>query len=156
MNKDVQNQSAAAHAEATSTKQSFETPADAVHLQDVVRFVEQALDKYGVAGEARGHICVAIDEAVTNVVMYAYPQEKGTVRISMERQGDRIIIEIVDSGIPFNPLNHPVPDVNASIETRMVGGLGIHLTRHMMDELNYRRADNKNYFTMTKYLGGKK
>lgn len=155
MNNDLQNQPAKTRGQATSEKQTFEALADTAHLEEIIRFVEQSLDKFGIAGEARGHICVAIDETVANVVMYAYPKEKGAVRVTIERQGDRVIIEIIDSGIPFNPLNHPAPDVNASIEKRMIGGLGIHLTRHMMDELNYRRVGNENHFIMTKYLGDK-
>ncbi len=156
VNNDLQNQSAEPRQETASGKQTFEALADAAHLEEIARFVEQALAKYGVNGEARGHICVAIEEAVTNIAMYAYPKEKGTLRITMERQDNRVTIEIIDAGLAFNPLNHPVPDTNADIETRLVGGLGIHLIRHMMDELSYRRVNNKNRFVMTKRLGGKK
>lgn len=140
----------------SSGKKAFETVADAEHLTAIMDFIERALDELDVQGEARGHIGVAVDEAVTNVVTYAYPNEKGLVRITMERTADRVVVEIVDFGRPFNPISHPVPDVNASIEKRLIGGLGIHLMRNMMDELNYRRLDNSNRLTLVKYLGEKK
>jgi len=132
----------------------LETVADADHLEKIISFIEQSLAKLGIQGEACGHICVSLDEAVTNVVMYAYPKAKGNIRITIERVNDRVLIEIIDSGAPFNPLNHPVPDVSASIEKRLIGGLGIHLMRNMMDEMNYRRIDGKNCLSLVKNIGG--
>jgi len=131
----------------------LETVADKDHLEEIINFIEQSLNDLDVQGEFCGPICVSLDEAVTNVVMYAYPDTKGNIRLTIERVGDRVLIEIIDSGAPFNPLNHPVPDTSASIEKRMIGGLGIHLMRNMMDELNYRRIDGKNCLSLVKNIG---
>lgn len=132
----------------------LETVADIDHLEEINNFIEQSLNELDIQGESCGHICVSLDEAVTNVVMYAYPKTKGNVRITIERLNDRLSVEIIDSGVPFNPLNHPVPDVSASIEKRMIGGLGIHLMRNMMNELNYRRIGDKNCLSLVKHIGG--
>jgi len=132
----------------------LETVADIDHLEEINNFIEKSLKELGIQGEYYGHICVSVDEAVTNVVMYAYPKTKGNIRITIEQINDRVLMEIIDSGPPFNPLNHPVPDVSASIEKRMIGGLGIHLMRNMMDELNYRRIDDKNCLSLVKHVGG--
>ena len=147
MNNDLQNKTKPA-------KLVFETVADTDHLEEIINFIEQALNELDVQGEYCGPICVSLDEAVTNVVMYAYPKTKGNVKISIEKLNDRVLVEIIDSGAPFNPLDHPVPDVNVSIEKRMIGGLGIHLMRNMMDELNYRRIDDKNCLSLVKHIGG--
>jgi len=132
----------------------FETVADIDHLEEINNFIEKSLKELDIQGEYYGHICVSLDEAVTNVVMYAYPKTKGNVRITIERLNDRVLMEIIDSGDPFNPLDHPVPDVSVSIEKRMIGGLGIHLMRNMMDELNYRRIGDKNCLSLVKHIGG--
>lgn len=133
-------------------KFTFETVADTEHLEAINNFIERSLNELDVHGEAFGHICVSLDEAITNVVMYAYPEKKGNIIITIEMLIDRISIEVIDSGAPFNPLNHPVPDVSASIEKRLIGGLGIHLMRNMMDELNYRRIDGKNCLSLVKLI----
>ena len=132
----------------------LETVADMDHLEEINNFIEKSLKELDIQGEHCGPICVSLDEAVTNVVMYAYPKTKGNVRITLERINDRVLVEIIDSGAPFNPLKHPVPDVSVSIEKRMIGGLGIHLMRNMMDELNYRRIGDKNCLSLVKHIGG--
>jgi len=132
----------------------LETVADLDHLDQINVFIEQTLGAMGITGENFGHICVSLDEAVTNVIMYAYPQEKGNVRICIEKRDGRVTFEISDSGKPFNPLEQPVPDVSANIENRMIGGLGIHLIRHMMDEISYRRDNGRNYFILVKKIPG--
>ena len=128
--------------------------ADLDHLEEINSFIEQSLNELSIQGEHYGHICVSLDEAVTNVIMYAYPQTKGNVKITIEKIKDRVLIEIIDSGAPFNPLNQPVPDVSIKIEQRLIGGLGIHLMRNMMDELNYRRIGDKNCLSLVKHIGG--
>lgn len=140
----------------TQAKFVFETIADTDHLDEIANFIERSLNDLGVQDKYRGHICVAIDEAVTNVALYAYPNAKDNIKITIERLEDRVLVEIVDSGIAFNPLHHPVPDVTASIEKRLIGGLGVHLMRNMMDETHYRRINNANCLSLVKYIGGKK
>lgn len=130
----------------------IQIPAEKNRLEETTAFLERALDELGVRGEARGHICVAFDEAVTNVVLYAYPDSKGDMRITIGRADGRVMIEIEDNGRPFNPVNQPEPDTNASIDKRLIGGLGIHLIRHMMDELHYKRVNNVNQFSMIKNI----
>lgn len=149
MNSGLQNK-------AKPAKLVFETIATADHLEEIADFIERSLNDLDIQDKYRGHICIAIDEAVTNIALYAYPNAKGNVRITIERLEDRVLVEIVDSGIAFNPLNHPVPDVTLSIEKRLIGGLGVHLMRNMMDETHYRRINNTNCLSLVKYIGGKK
>jgi anti-sigma regulatory factor (Ser/Thr protein kinase) len=63
-----------------------------------------------------------------------------------------IIVELRDNGIAFDPLSRPEPDIGVPVERRPIGGLGIMLIKKTMDELKYKRENNQNIFTMTKYL----
>lgn len=140
----------------TTAKFTLETPADTRHLQQIADFVESALNALGIRGKYRGHICVAVDEAVTNVILYAYPNAKGKLGLTIERRDDRILVEITDAGLAFNPLLIPAPDITAGIDERPIGGLGVHLVRKMMDETHYRRIGNHNHLVLVKHIGDKK
>jgi len=89
---------------------------------------------------------------LVNVINYAYPDKYGNIEITYEVKEDkRFVVEIVDWGIPFDPLSLPKPDVEAPMEKRKVGGLGVYLIRTIMDEVNYRRDQNRNILTLAKY-----
>jgi len=140
----------------TDRKFSFETIADIAHIGKIIDFAETALDKLGVTDNARGHICLAVDEIVTNVAMYAYKETKGKITVAFERLGNKVIVTITDSGAPFNPAHHPTPDTSAGIDQRQIGGLGIHLVRKMTDKMEYRRIGNENRLVLKKNIGGTK
>ena len=97
-------------------------------------------------------INLALEEAVTNVMLYAYPGEKGKVLIEAEKTPQRITFVISDSGIPFDPTQNPEADITLSAEERAIGGLGIHLVRQIMDDIRYERKDNQNILTLVKTL----
>jgi len=98
---------------------------------------------------------LALDEVLTNVVSYGYDDDHEheiVVRLGMPvRHGAEIIeVEVEDDGRPFNPLDTPPPDVHASVEQRHIGGLGIYLVRRVMDDLEYRRQQDRNVLVMRK------
>ena len=96
---------------------------------------------------------LALEEAVSNVIMYAYPQgSDGLVDIEAVITEDRLKFIISDSGQPFDPTAAPEADITLDVEDRPIGGLGIFLVRNIMDEVHYERADGKNLFTMIKKL----
>lgn len=96
---------------------------------------------------------LALEEAVTNVIMYAYPKDSdGLVDIEAIIRKDSIDFTIIDSGKEFDPTGVPDADVNASVEDRPIGGLGIFLVRNIMDSVSYRRYKGKNILSMTKRL----
>ena len=108
-------------------------------LSDLPRIVEfvvkwlasQGLDKYSFPLET------AVDEASTNVIKYAYNGQGGFFQISCELQGNEIVVTIRDRGKQFDPNSIPLPDVDADLENRRVGGLGIYMMKKMMDEVSY-------------------
>ena len=101
-------------------------------VEFVVKWLEsQGLGKYSFALET------AVDEATTNVVKYAYHGEAGFFQISCELQGHEIVVTIRDRGKQFDPNSIPLPDVDADLENRRVGGLGIYMMKKIMDDVRY-------------------
>ena len=97
-------------------------------------------------------INLALEEAVTNVMLYAYPDGKGKVLIEAEKNDKQITFIISDNGIPFDPTSSPEADITLSAEERSIGGLGIHLVRQIMDHISYERKDDTNILTLVKNL----
>lgn len=98
---------------------------------------------------------LVVEEIFVNIAHYAYEgEEAGKAWINCEFDEETRILEIVfeDNGIPFNPLERKDPDVTASAEEREIGGLGIFLTKKLMDEVKYEYKDNCNILTVVKKL----
>jgi sigma-B regulation protein RsbU (phosphoserine phosphatase) len=96
---------------------------------------------------------LAIEEAVTNVMLYAYPPDvKGEVRIDMSANDLLLLVNIYDNGAPFDPTAMPEADVTLPLEKRRRGGLGIFLMRKLMDSVSYERIEDCNVLTMIKRL----
>ena len=97
---------------------------------------------------------LALEEAVTNAIMYAYPQgTEGKVELgAVVEAGHRLTFTLADKGKPFDPTKVPEADISASLEERKIGGLGIHLVRSIMDSVSYKRLEGKNVLTMIKNI----
>lgn len=94
---------------------------------------------------------LAMEEAVVNVMKYAYPEGKsGKIDISVSIDGDDIVFVISDSGVAFDPTAKAEVDIDQKAEDRPIGGLGIHLVRQIMDSMVYERIDGKNILTLHK------
>lgn len=133
---------------------SLEKEADRNNLGELFAFVEQALISLGTPADNRDKVMMAIDEILTNVVVYAYPEGRhGTVGVRIFRNDNTITVEVVDHGKPFDPTKHPEPDTALPIEERPIGGLGIHLVRKMMNSLQYSRNDGENRLVLTTSWG---
>lgn len=96
---------------------------------------------------------LALEEAVVNVINYAYPAgEKGTVNVMADSDRHEIRFTVIDSGSPFNPTTVMEADTTHDAQIRPVGGLGIHLVRELMDSMGYERKDKQNILTMIKKI----
>ena len=92
---------------------------------------------------------LALDEILTNIISYAYDDAKEhiiVIRLSLDQE--KWTVEVEDDGRPFNPLNAPEPDSKQLLGERPIGGLGIHLVRKLIDELEYRRQNDRNILVM--------
>jgi anti-sigma regulatory factor (Ser/Thr protein kinase) len=91
---------------------------------------------------------LALDEALTNIISYAFPDGgRHAIEVLVEWHDGFLTATVTDDGMPFDPLAQPAPDIHAPLEQRKVGGLGIHLLRSLMDAADYRRADGRNRLT---------
>ena len=98
-------------------------------------------------------IKVAVEEAVVNVMKYAYAAgQRGDVTIEAASNDVRLKFTIIDSGKPFDPTVQAAVDTTLSAKDRGIGGLGIHIMRQNMDSINYERVDNLNVLTLRKKI----
>lgn len=96
---------------------------------------------------------LAIEEAVVNVINYAYPDNKeGDIEVRMATDGRRLKVVITDSGVAFDPTTKEKADTSLAVEERQVGGLGILLIREIMDVINYERSAGRNVLTLMKNI----
>jgi anti-sigma regulatory factor (Ser/Thr protein kinase) len=96
---------------------------------------------------------LVLEEWVVNVVSYAFEDEQvHEIELRLWQTEKKIIIEISDDGIAFDPTGKAAPDLTVPIEQRAIGGLGIHFIRKTMNEFTYHRQDGKNVITMTKNI----
>ncbi|MBQ7631808.1 MAG: SpoIIE family protein phosphatase [Paludibacteraceae bacterium] len=109
------------------------------------------IEMIGLPEELNMPINLALEEAVSNVMLYAYPGKSGQVLIECTKS-DKLVFTISDSGIPFDPTQQEDPDVTQSVDERPIGGLGIYLVRQIMDDIRYERKNEKNILTLTKTL----
>ncbi len=94
---------------------------------------------------------LVLEELVLNVVNHGSLGGEGEINIELVSDPEAVVIQIIDDGRPFDPLTDaPEPDTESGIEDRAVGGLGIHLVRTMMDDVTYRREENKNHMRLVK------
>lgn len=116
--------------------------------------IDGLLDGLDCPSRAQMQIDVAIDELVANIASYAYGTGKGevTVRFDFESDSRTVVITFIDSGIPYDPLAKPDPDVTLAVEKRGVGGLGIFLVKKTMDDMTYARLDGHNVLTIRKRI----
>lgn len=123
-----------------------ETPKIADFMDDIVG--ETGIDK-GLASSLN----LALEEAVVNVMNYAYPKDKvGNIQLEAYAFDKSLKFVITDNGIPFDPTSTDEPDITAELDDRAIGGLGIFLVTHLMDKVEYERVNDNNVLTLSKTL----
>ncbi len=126
---------------------------DIQQISRLAEFVENLAEERNLDKTLAMSLNLALEEAVTNVIMYAYPEgEGGDVEIDASIDDRTAEFVISDSGKPFDPTAAPEADISLNVEDRPVGGLGIFLVRKIMDNVEYCREDGKNKLSMTKNL----
>jgi len=122
------------------------------NLREIERLARIADDferRHQLSAETSHNVKVALDEILTNIISYAYDDTREhiiVIRLSLDQE--KLTVEVEDDGRPFNPLNVPEPDTKELLEERPIGGLGIYLVRKLIDELEYRRQNDRNILIM--------
>ncbi len=114
-------------------------------------FLEQNMQGKILDETLQMQLQLVLEEVVVNVISYAYPGETDKdIFVEIGWNGGGMEITVIDSGIPFNPLEKEDPDLTLSVEERPIGGLGIYLVKQLMTDVHYIRRDGKNILTMIK------
>ncbi len=128
-------------------------PNDVQTIPQLAEFIDQIADSNGINPSEAMSLNLAMEEAVVNVMEYAYPEgTKGDIDIAASINDDNIIFTITDSGVAFDPTAVNDPDLDKAAEERPIGGLGIHLVRQIMDTVSYERKDGKNILSLKKKI----
>jgi anti-sigma regulatory factor (Ser/Thr protein kinase) len=128
---------------------------DLLELERLEPFLEGFFSKNSLDPALLPRVDLALEEALANVIMYAYPEgSKGEVTLITKAENDMILFEMSDSGVPFNPLQQKEADLDVPLKERQIGGLGIHLIKEIMDEVEYARVQGKNVLRMRKKVSG--
>ncbi len=115
------------------------------HLHELVSAVEAFGEQDGWTDELAFKVTIVVDELSQNVIDYSSSEVPNDVSVEVTAQPDEVTVEVIDDGIPFNPLTDtPPPDLTSSLEDREIGGLGVHFTKTLMDEVQYSRVAGKN------------
>jgi anti-sigma regulatory factor (Ser/Thr protein kinase) len=124
------------------------------NLEEVLAFLGERLDAADCTPKARMQLELAVEEIFINIASYAYNPETGKATVRIEVSGDplHVTITFIDRGIPYDPLAKADPDLSASAQERTVGGLGIFLTKKLMDDVVYEYRGGRNVLTLKKNL----
>ena len=104
-------------------------------LDRIVLFIEETTEKLEVHSEFIPDVVVTTMEAVTNILKHGYRDEPGLVEIEIKRKEKALVIVFRDLAETFDPTVRPAPDTSLPLEQRPMGGLGVYLMNHFMDEL---------------------
>ena len=126
---------------------------DIAEISRLAGFIDEVAEKVSLPMDMVFSLNLVLEEAVTNVIMYAYPKEEHEfIYLSADIQDGSLVFVLTDSGKEFDPTLMPDADITLSAEDRQIGGLGIFLIRQIMNEVKYERIDNKNVLTLKKKL----
>lgn len=115
--------------------------------------IEAFCETNGISAKVAHHFNLALDEILTNIISYAFePNGLKEIDVTLEFDKGSLSGGVTDSGRPFDPLGIPAPDLGADLSDRPIGGLGVHFVKTLMDQVEYRRADDRNHLAFSKKL----
>jgi serine/threonine-protein kinase RsbW len=122
-------------------------------LSRVELFLEELGEEWDLNPGLVYSINLAIEEALTNTISYGYDDtEHHEIELDFSKTGSQLTINIQDDGHPYDPTSKEDPDITLSAEDRPIGGLGIFLIKKLMDQVEYRRSNDRNHLILTKSI----
>jgi anti-sigma regulatory factor (Ser/Thr protein kinase) len=126
---------------------------DVAELERVMSFVSDLCARNSIPPETEYDLNLALDEMISNVTKHAYPEGgEHLFSVQITLSPEEFVARLEDDGMEFDPTQHPAPDLDAPLEVRKEGGLGIHLVRQIMTSIKYQRLPGKNVVTLRKKL----
>ena len=126
---------------------------EVAEISNLAIFIEDLVEEFGLSPELVFNLNLVLEEAVSNVILYAYPKEvHQTISLIARKKDNQLIFVLTDSGKEFDPTQAPDADITLSAEDRPIGGMGIFLIRQIMNTVEYQRIEGKNILTLGKEL----
>ena len=120
-------------------------------ISKLAQFIDELGEEFGLPSELVFNLNLVLEEAVSNVILYAYPKEEHeTIILTARKSEDQLLFVLTDTGKEFDPTQMPDADITLSAEERPIGGLGIFLIRQIMNKVEYQRIDGQNVLTLSK------
>lgn len=133
-------------------KHTLEIENDLSELHRIHDCLERLAEEWNIPPKPVFDITLTVEELVSNVINYGYEDTGNLIMLTFSLNDDVLSILIEDEGKAFNPLDMPAPDINAPVEDRKIGGLGIHLAKTLMDSFAYERKGDMNRVTITRRI----
>ena len=122
-------------------------------LEKVAQFVEEIGEELGLSMELQMNLNLVMEEMVSNVIFYAYPQdEEADIELLAKSDGKELTFVLSDQGKEFDPTAKEDADLDVNPAERELGGMGIFIVKNIMNKVTYQRLEGKNLLTMTKGL----
>jgi serine/threonine-protein kinase RsbW len=116
-------------------------------------FIQEACNQVGLDGENCFALQLSVDEACTNIITHGYAGlDPGSIIVTFQADDQKVTVTVSDFGHPFEPSDGPMPDVEAVLEDRPLGGFGLYFIYQSMDEVDYQTSADGNCLILTKYL----
>jgi len=127
---------------------NIELPARLDQIYQFMDFAVSFASQQGFSDEIMKNIELCLEETLVNIFSYAYENTVGKVDVECVFEDGKLIINVMDSGAPFNPIAVDSPDVHTNMANNRIGGYGIVLIKKLTDEVQYARENDKNILTL--------
>lgn len=132
---------------------TLELTPDAQAVTLATQWLEGIAEREGWPAKTVFGLTLSLDEALTNIVSYAFQARQvdgsaPSVRLACRRDGERILLDVADNGMAYDPTQAAVPDLALTLDDAAIGGHGTRLMRHYLHELAYQRDGDWNRLTM--------
>ena len=129
----------------------FELKSKLSELETLCRHLEDCGNLMELPQKCRSEINLGLDELFTNIISYGFEDEsEHQIKFSLAKAEETLVVQVEDDGIPFNPLDAAGPAVARDLDSINIGGLGIHLVKKVMDDIDYQRVEGRNKLILKK------
>lgn len=138
---------------APAPRLSLRVPGSTSGVRRAIDALDAFVARHGIVLRAPWQVRLALDETLSNIVKHAYRgRTRDIIQVTFAVVGGEFQVTIADSGPAYDPLKAPAPDIEAPLEARSPGGLGVYLVRKLMDRVEYRRAGGRNRLVLGRRL----
>ena len=137
----------------TKSDYCFKLKSKLSELDTLCRQLENCGDAMALPHKCLFEINLGLDELFTNIISYGFDDDlEHQIKFSLAKEAETLVVKVEDDGRPFNPLEVEAPKEAKDLDSIDIGGLGIHLIKKMMDEIDYQRVKGKNRLILKKYV----